>query len=69
MNTKVLHICQMDKFIPPFVRFVNDNYAPDEHKFFVFGKKAKRDEVSGINVVRSDAWFAHIFHYLFFLYS
>ncbi|MFA5583984.1 MAG: TDP-N-acetylfucosamine:lipid II N-acetylfucosaminyltransferase [Bacteriovoracaceae bacterium] len=37
----ILHICVADKFIPPFISFVNGNFNSQEHQFYVFNKKNK----------------------------
>ncbi len=36
--TKILHICPLDKFIPPFVDFIEQNFTFSKHEFRVFGK-------------------------------
>lgn len=35
---KVLHICPLDKFIPPFIDFIEKNFTFSKHEFRVFGK-------------------------------
>jgi len=34
---KVLHITILDKFIPPFITFVNENFNPNDHLFIIIG--------------------------------
>ncbi|BDF95573.1 TDP-N-acetylfucosamine:lipid II N-acetylfucosaminyltransferase [Pseudoalteromonas sp. KAN5] len=34
-DKKILHVAECDKFIPPFVDFVNDNFNPEEHDFLL----------------------------------
>ena len=33
-----LHIMFLDKFIPPFIDFINQNFPPEEHLFVIYGK-------------------------------
>lgn len=35
MNKKILHISNCDKFIPPYIEFVKENFIFNEHKFFI----------------------------------
>jgi len=35
---KILHIMILDKFIPPFIKFINENFNSNEHIFVVIGK-------------------------------
>ena len=37
MSKKVLHVCGLDKFIPPFVDFVEENFGLDNHFFWLNG--------------------------------
>lgn len=37
----ILHIAHLDKFIPPFVKFVNDNFEAKRHSFCILGKNKK----------------------------
>lgn len=34
---KILHICKMEKFIPPFVELIDRNFDSSRHVFFLFG--------------------------------
>ncbi len=36
---KYLHICILDKFIPPYIDFIKDNFIINEHKFILVKKK------------------------------
>ncbi len=36
---KFLHIAILDKFIPPYIDFIKNNFGIDEHKFVIIGKK------------------------------
>lgn len=38
MNNKILHIMVLDKFIPPYINLINENFRPENHKFFLGGK-------------------------------
>ncbi len=35
---KILHIIVLDKVIPPFIKFINENFNPNEHIFVMIGK-------------------------------
>lgn len=35
MDKKILHVCNLDKFIPPFIDFVEENFDLDEHLFWL----------------------------------
>jgi hypothetical protein len=37
----ILHIANLDKFIPPFIKFVNENFDGKEHLFCVLGNNKK----------------------------
>tara|TARA_B100001063_G_C16778254_1_gene567858 strand:- start:1878 stop:2942 length:1065 start_codon:yes stop_codon:yes gene_type:complete len=32
---KILHVAECDKFIPPYIRFINKNFNSDEHEFLI----------------------------------
>lgn len=34
---KILHVCLLDKFIPPYIQFVRKNFSLDQHDFFLRG--------------------------------
>ena len=42
MSKKILHIMVLDKFIPPFIEFVNKHFNPDEHIYLIFGQKDEK---------------------------
>lgn len=33
----ILHVAKLDKFIPPFIKFINDSFPRKEHEFFLSG--------------------------------
>ena len=37
MTKKILHVCTLDKFIPPFIDFVEDNFGLDDQFFWLNG--------------------------------
>lgn len=41
MRIKYLHIIAQDKFIPPFVSYVNKNFNAEEHLFFFINNRSK----------------------------
>ena len=36
-NNETLHICRLDKFIPPFIDLVKENFSFSKHAFLLFG--------------------------------
>lgn len=34
---KILHVCSLDKFIPPYIQFVRKNFTVNQHSFFLRG--------------------------------
>ncbi len=43
MSLKILHIITLDKFIPPFIDFVGENFDIASHRFIIIGKKEYKD--------------------------
>lgn len=41
MSNKILHIMHMQKFLPPFIDFVNDKFDEKNHTFFFLDKEKK----------------------------
>jgi len=37
----ILHVANLDKFIPPFVNFINERFSSQEHLFFLRGSNIK----------------------------
>lgn len=33
----ILHVCALEKFIPPFVKFVNEEFGSEDHQFWMSG--------------------------------
>ena len=50
MASKVLHIGKCDKFIPPFIEFVNLNFSPKEHEFLLKSGMAENELDDSNNV-------------------
>ena len=42
MSKKILHLMVLDKFIPPFIEFVNKNFNVDEHIYLILDKKHEK---------------------------
>jgi dTDP-N-acetylfucosamine:lipid II N-acetylfucosaminyltransferase len=40
MSKKILHVCNLDKFIPPFINFIEKNYNFKDHEFRLTGDKS-----------------------------
>ena len=41
MSSKILHVCNLDKFIPPFADFIVENFSLDDHFFWLNGDHDK----------------------------
>ncbi|MBD9663191.1 TDP-N-acetylfucosamine:lipid II N-acetylfucosaminyltransferase [Variovorax sp. VRV01] len=52
-NKKILHVGSVDKFIPPFIDFINARFVPDEHQFLMSYGMATKEIKPSNNV----AWF------------
>jgi hypothetical protein len=52
----IVHICPLDKFIPSFIEFVNENFDASEHTFWVYGDLERyRIELQGnVNYLGED---------------
>ena len=50
MSNKILHISGCDKFIPPFVKFVKDNFEFSQHEFLLSGGMSEEDLIKAPNV-------------------
>lgn len=37
----ILHVASLDKFIPPFIKFINDEFGEEKHLFCVLGTNKK----------------------------
>lgn len=42
-NKRILHIAYCDKFLPPFVDFLNENFDPNKHYFLLKDGMAEKD--------------------------
>jgi len=47
----ILHVANLDKFIPPFVEFVNKNFSPEEHLYYLYGDDTKYTLDESANVI------------------
>ena len=50
MSTKILHIASAEKFIPPFINFVKENFDFNEHGFLLTQGMAQANIVASNNV-------------------
>lgn len=39
--SKNLHVCTLDKFIPPFLKFIRDEFEKEKNEFYMIGDKIK----------------------------
>ncbi len=50
-NKRILHVCHIDKFIPDFIEFINENFNTQQHKFLIFGDPANYPSIKNyVNV-------------------
>ena len=35
----ILHVCNLDKFIPPFIKFINQEFEGEDHQFWIVGEQ------------------------------
>ena len=47
---RILHIASCDKFIPPFIDFVNKHFEPTKHEFMLTGGMSSGDLKNCVNV-------------------
>ena len=41
MSKKILHVCNLDKFVPPYIDFIEKNYNFKEHEFRMTGDSSR----------------------------
>jgi len=46
----ILHVCLLDKFIPPFIEFINNNFDNNKHLFLVYGDNVKHPYKASDNI-------------------
>lgn len=64
MTKKILHIAGCDKFIPPFVQLVREQFNFDEHEFLLTAGVAAADLIDAKNISLSNTTFlARLKHY------
>ena len=48
----ILHVCSLDKFIPPFVKLIDEEFSDKDHQFWVVGvQKLKQYPIEGADNV------------------
>ncbi len=55
-HAKYVHLCDNDKFIPPFVDFLNRNFPPSEHLFLYIKSHPHFAIPQGDNVIEVPSW-------------
>lgn len=50
MTKKIVHITGCDKFIPPFIRFVNEKFNSKEHQFLITNGMSQKDLINYENI-------------------
>ncbi|QQK59346.1 TDP-N-acetylfucosamine:lipid II N-acetylfucosaminyltransferase [Shewanella sp. LC6] len=64
MSKKILHIAGCDKFIPPYIQFVNENFNSEEHDFIINSGMASGELQSSSNIYFSgNSTFSKLKHY------
>lgn len=63
MKNKILHIGQCDKFIPPYVIFIKENYIFKDHKFFISPGMAEDQLIESDNIHYSGYGFQNQLHH------
>jgi hypothetical protein len=69
----IMHIAPLDKFIPPFIQFVNSNFDNVKHRFFVL-KTIKKQEQYQLpkninNLYLITGYFKNVFAFFRYLYQ
>ncbi|MGI2072219.1 TDP-N-acetylfucosamine:lipid II N-acetylfucosaminyltransferase [Shewanella baltica] len=68
MSKKILHIAGCDKFIPPYIQFVNENFNSEEHEFIINSGMASGELQSSSNIYLSgNSTFSKLKHYFHLL--
>lgn len=52
-NNKILHVAECDKFIPPYVRFINEHFNSNDHEFLIKNGMADSELEQSDNVCLS----------------
>lgn len=50
MTKKILHVGRCDKFIPPFIQFIQENFVFDDHLFLLTNGMSQGELVSSKNI-------------------
>lgn len=53
MHKKILHVCNLDKFIPPYINFIEKNYNFKNHEFRMTGDRSLYNFNENDNVYHS----------------
>ena len=62
MKYRNVHLCVLEKFIPSFIRFVEDEFGGDEHFFILTGKLTQFMPRQADNTVHLTSFFARLSH-------
>ena len=65
MKRKIIHVMVNEKFIPPFIDFVNKEFKVENHEFLIFGKK----EISKYNLKHKNIHFIGKLNFIFTIYK
>ena len=65
MRSKVLHIGQCDKFIPPFIQFIKEQFSFEQHDFMLTSSIADEELINDKNIFLSKKNLFSRFKYYF----
>lgn len=69
MKNHNLHVCGLDKFIPPFHQFIRENFPFDENIFFMMGDKDKFPYQKDENTFQTKGKLKTLFGLLYRMYG
>jgi dTDP-N-acetylfucosamine:lipid II N-acetylfucosaminyltransferase len=60
--SRIVHLCVPEKFIPPFIAFVEETFDPSEHSFLIGGRRSRHAKfpTPKNRTIRFDGWFHKI---------
>ena len=67
---RILHICRQDKFIPPFIELIEENFEYDDHTFWIKGKKSEIKLTNKVSIFyMENKIFEQLFGYFFLIFQ
>ena len=66
---RILHICRQDKFIPPFIEIIEENFECDDHTFWIKGNKREKNLTKKVSVFyMNNTIFDQLLGYFFLIF-